>query len=81
MTDLTFLDYDEDGNEVHECWQCGGDGAIAGCFEDCCCGVDCDPESVEYCCAPSRCDVCGGKGNYTVEQPSLSATDKGSNDV
>ena len=24
-----------------ECWQCGGNGMLAGCFEDTCCGADC----------------------------------------
>ncbi len=45
-----------------ECWQCQGLGILAGCFEDTCCGADCDPEEPEYCCAPQRCDVCHGKG-------------------
>lgn len=49
-----------------ECWQCGGAGLIAGCFEDCCSGADCDPDDPEFCCAPSRCDICGGKGSYSV---------------
>jgi len=49
-----------------ECWNCDGCGLIAGCFEDSCsCGADEDPE---LCCAPSRCDVCGGKGSYVVTQ-------------
>lgn len=47
-----------------ECWQCGGNGKIAGCFEDCCsCGADDDPD---FCCSPSRCDICKGKGSYVV---------------
>lgn len=41
-----------------ECWQCGGTGLVAGCFESCCSGEDCDPEDPENCCSPSRCDVC-----------------------
>jgi hypothetical protein len=49
-----------------ECWNCGGNGKTAGCFEDCCvCGADDDPD---YCCAPSRCDVCAGKGSYVVSK-------------
>lgn len=47
-----------------DCWQCGGCGSLPGCFEDCCSGADCDPEDPEYCCAPSRCDVCGGHGGW-----------------
>lgn len=47
-----------------ECWQCGGTGLTAGCFEDCCSGTDCDPDDAETCCSPSRCDVCRGKGGW-----------------
>lgn len=62
-------DYDDNGDPIYECWQCAGTGAIAGCFEDTCCGLDCDPEDPEFCCAPSRCDNCGGKGSYAVKEP------------
>jgi len=41
-----------------ECWQCGGIGMVAGCFEDTCCGEDCDPDDAETCCSPRRCDIC-----------------------
>lgn len=51
-----------------ECWQCSGIGKVAGCFEDTCCGADCDPDDAEYCCAPSRCDVCRGVGSYIVTE-------------
>jgi len=61
-----FIEFDDDGNAVYECWNCGGGGVMAGCFEDTCCGADCDPEVPEYCCSPSRCDVCNGKGHYSV---------------
>lgn len=47
-----------------DCWQCGGIGDVAGCFEDCCSGADCDPDDAESCCAPRRCDVCRGKGGW-----------------
>lgn len=60
-------------DETDECWNCGGMGQIAGCFEDCCSGADCDPEDPEYCCAPSRCDVCRGKG-YFQREPSKSSS-------
>lgn len=53
----------EDGPLV-ECWQCGGLGVLAGCFEDCCSGADCNPEDAESCCSPTRCDVCAGKGGW-----------------
>lgn len=47
-----------------ECWQCFGKGRLAGCFEDTCCGLNCDPEDPDYCCAPSTCDVCDGAGGW-----------------
>lgn len=47
-----------------ECWNCGGIGLTAGCFEDCCSGADCDPEDAELCCAPSKCDICRGRGGW-----------------
>lgn len=54
-----------------ECWQCGGFGLLAGCFEDCCSGADCDQDDPETCCNPSKCDVCRGNcgwpGNHMVE--------------
>lgn len=59
--------------DVTECWQCSGTGLLAGCFEDCCSGADCDPEDPENCCSPSRCDICRGKGSYKIN-PAASAT-------
>jgi hypothetical protein len=50
-----------------ECWQCNGLGKVAGCVEDYCPGVFCDPDDVELCCAPSQCDVCDGKGGWPRE--------------
>ena len=47
--------------EDDECPNCGGLGIVAGCFEDCCSGADCDPEDAENCCSPSRCDWCRPK--------------------
>ncbi len=49
-----------------ECWQCNGVGALAGCFKDCCCGADCDPEDPVYCCAPETCDECNGAGGWNA---------------
>jgi len=46
-----------------ECWQCFGVGKLPGCFEDTCSCLG-DPDDPDYCCAPSRCDICGGKGHY-----------------
>lgn len=51
MTDMAVAD--------DECWQCGGTGYVAGCFESCCSGEDCDPEDPETCCSPRLCDICG----------------------
>lgn len=50
MSDSELDDYD-DG----ECWQCGGEGRVAGtCIDGCCLEQD-DPEC-PYC--SRRCDVC-----------------------
>lgn len=62
-----FIDYDDDGNEIYECWQCFGVGQLAGCFEDTCSGADCDPDAAEWCCAPTTCDICQGEGRYVVK--------------
>jgi len=51
-----------------ECWQCGGLGKIAGCFEDCC-SCDGDPEDAEYCCSPSCCNLCKGKCGWRLPDP------------
>jgi hypothetical protein len=59
-----------------ECWQCGGVGKTPGCFEDCCSGADCDPDDAEYCCAPNRCDVCGGKGAFPIDSTSSALSEK-----
>lgn len=66
---------DEHGKVWVECWQCYGVGLLAGCFEDCCSGADCDPEDAENCCSPSRCDICKGKGGYDVPADSPAAQD------
>lgn len=43
----------------NECWNCGGEGRVAGtCIDGCC--VDQDDPDCELC--SHRCDVCGGKG-------------------
>lgn len=53
---------DEYGDWI-ECWQCFGNGAVAGCFVDTCtCGGD--PDDADCCCAPRRCDICRGKGGW-----------------
>ena len=55
-----------------ECWNCGGDGRIAGCFEDTCSCMG-DPTEPDDCCAPRRCDICKGKGGYEVDSDSEAA--------
>lgn len=57
----------DDFEETDECWQCNGDGNIAGCFEDCCSCMG-DPDDPDECCAPRRCDVCKGKGHIPVNE-------------
>lgn len=54
--------------EQVECWQCGGEGLLAGCFEDTCVCLG-DPEDPHDCCSPSRCDVCKGKGGWEADAP------------
>lgn len=51
-------------DEWIECWQCGGNGVLAGCFEDTCCCLG-DPNDPDDCCAPKYCDVCRGNGGWT----------------
>ena len=64
MTDTVYVD----------CWQCGGHGMIAGCFEDCCSCTG-DPDDPDDCCSPRRCDICKGKGGYNVPADSDAARD------
>ena len=54
-------DRDPSLDDGDECPNCGGLGIVAGCFEDCCSGADCDPDDAESCCMPSRCDWCRPK--------------------
>ena len=58
---------------VHvECWQCGGEGRVAGtCIDGCC--IDQDDPDCEYC--SHRCDICQGKGGYEVPLDSDAARD------
>lgn len=55
-----------DGEWV-ECWQCFGNGRLAGCFEDTCVCLG-DPEDPDSCCAPDTCDVCLGKCGWEAPQ-------------
>ena len=48
------------------CWQCEGAGRVPDCFEDCCSGMDCDPDDPDLCCNPKRCDVCNGKRGWAA---------------
>lgn len=56
-----------DGEPI-ECWQCYGQGVLAGCFEDTCVCLG-HPEDPNDCCAPTRCDVCHGKGGWIHREP------------
>ena len=55
-----------------ECWQCGGNGEMPGCFEDTCSCTG-DPDDADFCCSPRRCDICKGKGGYEVDSDSEAA--------
>ena len=67
MTERTAINQqiaDElDQSDWVECWQCFGQGQLAGCFEDTCCCTG-DPEDPNDCCAPTCCDICKGHGGY-----------------
>lgn len=62
MTDTPWID----------CWQCGGEGQVPDCFEDCC-SCDGHPDDPYDCCAPHICDVCKGEGGWheTPQPPPL----------
>lgn len=51
---MSDMDYDED-LDGDECWQCGGEGRVAGTCIDGCCAEQDDPYC-EYC--SRRCDIC-----------------------
>ena len=54
-------EFDDYGDHV-ECWNCGGEGALADCFDGMC--VDAE-EGCDDC--MRRCDVCEGKGGWPRE--------------
>lgn len=62
---MSAPDYFDDHDEWVECWQCGGDGLLEDCFEDTC--VCLDPPCIE-----KRCDVCRGKGGWSLPEPEAS---------
>lgn len=50
------------------CWQCGGEGRIAGvCIDGAC--LDQDDPDCEFC--SSVCDVCDGDGAYPDPEDNL----------
>lgn len=52
-------------DDSFECWNCGGEGRVAGtCIDGAC--MDQDDPDCEYC--SYRCDVCGGSG-YIKSDP------------
>ena len=55
-----------------ECWNCGGEGRVAGtCIDGCC--ADQDDPYCEYC--SRRCDVCNGKGHIQATDETSTAGD------
>lgn len=66
---MSDTDYDDDYDDG-ECWQCGGEGRVAGtCIDGCCLEQD-DPDC-PYC--SHRCDAC----NPPKPGPSAPHTTKG----
>lgn len=62
MSDTDYDDY-SDG----ECWQCGGEGRVAGtCIDGCC--VEQDDPDCPYC--SKRCDICNPKKTTEAAQRS-----------
>lgn len=57
---------DFDDGDFVQCWQCFGEGVLAGCYEDTCVCAG-DPEDPALCCAPETCDICHGKGGSKQE--------------
>lgn len=54
-----------DDFDFDECWNCGGEGRVAGiCIDGAC--LEQDDPYCEYC--SHRCDVCGGSGAITPEK-------------
>lgn len=61
MIDDDFIRFDDNGGSIYECSQCGGEGGAGDCFDGCC------EDFMEGCDACwRRCDVCGGRGSYTL---------------
>lgn len=59
-----------------DCWQCGGDGFVADCWEEFACV---DPEGGCDECV-TACDICHGAGGWSAEDPPFalaSPTEKG----
>jgi hypothetical protein len=66
---MAHPDYDDHSGWI-DCWQCGGEGEIADCWEEYAC---IDPESGCDLCM-KRCDICGGMGGWhDMEADDLSA--------
>jgi hypothetical protein len=61
MSDIDYHDDYDDG----DCWQCGGEGRVAGtCIDGCC--VDQDDPYCEYC--SRRCDICHPPTNEQIKK-------------
>lgn len=63
--------YDMPGAEV-TCWNCGGEGVTFDCFDGFCldCDVGCDD-------CTEDCEICHGKGGWTVPDPAGPGPDAG----
>jgi hypothetical protein len=61
--DATALpDLNEHNSHVVDCWQCGGEGFIANCWEEWACLHP--DEGCRDC--RRKCNICRGKGGYRV---------------
>ncbi len=67
MSDPATEDAEDDGDDS-ECPNCGGEGVVWGCFEDCCVCDDRD----DLGCAPRECDCCRPPPTKDPRQGALS---------
>jgi hypothetical protein len=56
-------DYDDSRDD--DCWQCGGEGWIADCFDDLCVNAE---DGCELCMC--RCDICNVRPSQPSPNPS-----------
>lgn len=76
MTDEPHEHYEDDFYDG-ECWQCGGEGRVAGtCIDGCCLEQD-DPDC-PYC--SHRCDVCNPRKPNPQPDAAMSEAEGKEND-